>query len=129
MTGVTLMKEFSTRLLMLMMTLTLQFSFNFNRNPSVGLWSATARSTTPCTWTWTGPSNGKGNVNFDLRPLMVPDDSKDQCPKIIDGDIPCTPEIEPPYDYVWNFCQEVNKVSIPHACSSIGKTGNACIYL
>jgi Glucosidase II beta subunit-like protein len=40
----------------------------------------------------------------------------------VDGDIPCTPETEPSYAYTWNFCADVTKVSVPKACSDLGKT-------
>lgn len=46
---------------------------------------------------------------------------------IEDGDIPCTPEIEPTYDYVWNFCADVTNASVPGFCG--GKTGAAIQYL
>ena len=50
------------------------------------------------------------------------------CPKIKDGDIPCTPEIEKSYGYVWNFCSNVNAASMPAVCSDQGKTGVVLQY-
>lgn len=41
---------------------------------------------------------------------------------ITDGDIPCTPEIEPSYTYTWNFCENVAHDSVPKACGLVGKS-------
>ena len=43
--------------------------------------------------------------HFDLKPLMLSPGAPSF--SIKDGDIPCTPEEEPAYSYVWNFCGEV----------------------
>ena len=45
---------------------------------------------------------------------------------IKDGDIPCTPEIEPTYSYVWNFCSAIPTSSDPSFCN---KTGISLQYL
>jgi hypothetical protein len=76
-----------------------------------------------CTW-----SSNVGGTHFDLRPLMIDSKSNAQCPRIKDGDIPCTPEIEDSYEYVWNFCADVNRASLPPQCSAMGKTGVALQY-
>eukprot|EP01031_Cornospumella_fuschlensis_P032382 gene32382-39159_t len=65
----------------------------------------------PCVW------NSKTGATFDLRPLMVTkDDQKSYY--IRDGDIPCTPEVERTYSFVWNFCAEVTTASFPPVCNS-----------
>lgn len=46
---------------------------------------------------------------------MTSDD--DSCYNIRDGDIPCTPEIEPTYSYVWNFCADVTESAFPDVCN------------
>jgi hypothetical protein len=48
---------------------------------------------------------------------------------IVDGDIPCTPEVEPSYSYVWNFCAKVTDDSLPQVCSSIHQAAAALQYL
>lgn len=57
-----------------------------------------------------------------MNPLTVRG-SGDASYAIIDGDIPCTPEIEPSFGYLWNFCADVTKTSIPAPCSKYGKNG------
>jgi hypothetical protein len=47
-----------------------------------------------------------------LQPLTITDDTKESY-YIRDGDIPCTPEIEPTFSYVWNFCGDVSAKSFP----------------
>ncbi len=61
-------------------------------------------------------------AHFDLRPLQITKGT-DLSYSIEDGDIPCTPEEEPSYDYVWNFCDSVSDASLPSYCSKMGKTG------
>ncbi len=63
----------------------------------------------------------------DLTPLTVSDPKKYSY-LIEDGDIPCTPETEPTYDYVWNFCSDISASSYPSFCGS-EKTGSAIQYL
>lgn len=65
-------------------------------------------------------------MHADLTPLTITDQLK-QSYLIEDGDIPCTPEIEPTYDYVWNFCADVTNASYPSFCK--GKTGAAVQYV
>jgi hypothetical protein len=61
-----------------------------------------------------------------LRPLSLP--SSKSSYYIKDGDIPCTPETEPAFDYEWNFC--ANIAPVPKACAKLGKTsGVAMQYL
>jgi hypothetical protein len=43
--------------------------------------------------------------------------------EIIDGDIPCTPEVEPSFGYTWNFCGNVPTAYIPGPCQKQGKSG------
>ena len=42
---------------------------------------------------------------------------------ITDGDIPCTPEIEPNFHYTYNLCGDVSKTSIPQECVTLGRKG------
>lgn len=79
-----------------------------------------AKATT-CTYSSSG-------ATFDLRPLMVTSQT-DSSYYILDGDIPCTPETEPSYSYVFNFCAPVTQASLPGACKNIGKSGVALQYL
>lgn len=70
-----------------------------------------------------------GGAHFDLRPLTVTDPASTDY-HIIDGDIPCTPELEPSYNYNFNFCQDVTKGSLSSSpsgtvCSEMGKKGVA----
>lgn len=53
----------------------------------------------PCEW------KSLTGAHYDLKPLMLTDGAPSF--GIKDGDIPCTPEEEPSYSYVWNFCGEV----------------------
>jgi hypothetical protein len=50
---------------------------------------------------------------------------------IKDGDIPCTPQTEPTYSYVWNFCASVTAVSMPSSdvCDPITENGAVIQYL
>lgn len=67
----------------------------------------------PCQWkSLTGAS-------YDLQPLTITDQSQ-MSYFIKDGDIPCTPDIEPTYSYVWNLCAPVTEVSFPRTCALDG---------
>ena len=66
-------------------------------------------------------------ANFDLRPLKLTDQSKVPY-RIIDGDIPCTPETEPTYGYAWNFCESVPNPLLPEPCKLMGKSGVVVQY-
>lgn len=50
-------------------------------------------------------------ATYDLRALRR--GSSDPAYFIKDGDIPCTPLIEPTYSYLWNFCDKVSASSLP----------------
>mmetsp|Transcript_16669 Transcript_16669/g.15034 ORF Transcript_16669/g.15034 Transcript_16669/m.15034 type:complete len:307 (+) Transcript_16669:16-936(+) len=69
----------------------------------------------PCEW------RAETGDNFDLRPMMRED--PDSSYTIIDGDIPCTPQIEPSFYYAWNFCGEVTAPTYPKPCQLEQKTG------
>eukprot|EP01035_Chromulina_nebulosa_P017841 gene17841-23453_t len=74
----------------------------------------------PCQWkSLTGDE-------YNLQQLIIPSDGKDYF--IIDGDIPCTPETEPSYSYMWNICSVVNNASLPHVCWP-NKVGSVVQYL
>jgi len=64
----------------------------------------------PCKW-----SSLTGS-HYDLTPLTKTDAAKAYM--ISDGDIPCTPETEPTYSFMWNFCGLVSNSSMPagHIC-------------
>jgi len=74
-----------------------------------------------CVWSNSG-------ATFDLRPLTVSQQTSKSY-YILDGDIPCTPETEPSFSYVWNLCAPVTSASVPGACSNMGKSGVALQYL
>lgn len=59
----------------------------------------------PCEW------SSLAGVNFDLKSLTRA--ATEQSYYIKDGDIPCTPEEEPTFSYVWNFCSKVTSPSYP----------------
>ena len=82
---------------------------------------ATTHKDVACLW------NSHTGANFDLRPLTKT--SKEKSYLIVDGDIPCTPEIEPSYSYVWNFCARVTAASVPDVCSSIHQSAAALQFL
>lgn len=63
-----------------------------------------------CEWTTVS-----GDV-FNLQPLVVVGDNPSYFIK--DGDIPCTPAIEPTYSYVWNLCAPITSVSFPKICEA-----------
>lgn len=65
---------------------------------------------------------------FDLSPLKVT--SKDSMSyHIRDGDIPCTPEVEPTYSYIWNFCSVVTDASFPSSLCKGFQQQTAIQYL
>lgn len=78
-----------------------------------------AASDIPCQW------DSHTGSTFDLRKLTLPLNSPTAY-TIKDGDIPCTPEIEPTYSYVWNFCSAIPTSSDPSFCN---KTGISLQYL
>mmetsp|Transcript_21421 Transcript_21421/g.31021 ORF Transcript_21421/g.31021 Transcript_21421/m.31021 type:complete len:303 (+) Transcript_21421:130-1038(+) len=59
----------------------------------------------PCEW------KSLTGLHFDLKPLIRKEGQKSYYIK--DGDIPCTPEEEPTYSYLWNFCSSVTAESMP----------------
>ena len=59
----------------------------------------------PCEW------SSLAGVSFDLKALTKA--ANQQSYYIKDGDIPCTPEEEPTFSYVWNFCDKVTSISYP----------------
>jgi hypothetical protein len=68
-------------------------------------------------------------LHFDLKPLIR---SSGQASYYIkDGDIPCTPELEPTYSFVWNFCSTVTADSMPSSavCDPATKSGAVIQYL
>lgn len=67
-----------------------------------------------CTW------NSKAGSHYDLR-AMIKSPGAPEAYSITDGDIPCTPETEPSFHYVWNFCANVPSPALPDECKSIGK--------
>lgn len=85
------------------------------------LFLANSYTDVPCQW------KSKAGLSFDLQPLMVLKE-KDYSYQIEDGDIPCTPEIEPSYSYVWNFCHDVTEASFPDVCSPM-QMGAALQYI
>ena len=46
---------------------------------------------------------------------------------IKDGDIPCTPQEEPAYSYLWNFCASVTDVSMPDKAVCDPKTEKGAV--
>jgi hypothetical protein len=48
---------------------------------------------------------------------------------IKDGDIPCTPEEEPAFNYAWNFCETLPTPLVPEMCANQGKFGVVLQYL
>jgi hypothetical protein len=55
-----------------------------------------------------------------LRPLII-SNSASVAYSITDGDIECTPEIEPSFNYIWNFCGDVPSAALPTECKDVGK--------
>jgi hypothetical protein len=74
----------------------------------------------PCQW------KSRVGATYDLRALTIIDD-KAASYFIADGDIPCTPEIERTYSYVWNFCADVTSTSFPSVCDA-SRMGAALQY-
>jgi len=70
-----------------------------------------------CTW------DSKSGAKYDLRPLTL-SSTATKAYEIMDGDIPCTPETEPNFNYVWNYCANVPSNLVPQNCKDAGgKTG------
>jgi len=72
----------------------------------------------PCVFT--SPSPHCSSATFNLQPLTVSGNSFSYL--IVDGDIPCTPEHEEVYDYVWNICAPVTSSSYPDYCPKVSAT-------
>lgn len=66
-------------------------------------------------------------ATFDLKPLTRYEPASSYY--IRDGDIECTPEIEPSFDYAFNFCADVTSSSVNAACSDLEKSGPALQWL
>jgi hypothetical protein len=67
-------------------------------------------------------------LHYDLKSLTRV--SNQQPYFIKDGDIPCTPEVEPTFSYVWNFCDEVPSAWLPSlVCDPVKYHGAAIQYL
>ena len=66
-------------------------------------------------------------ASFNLQGLTVTDPRQDSY-EIHDGDIPCTPETEPTYSFMWNLCEKVTNASVPQNICH-GKRGAAMQYL
>lgn len=66
-------------------------------------------------------------AEFDLRHLTK--STKEPSYYIKDGDIPCTPEIEPTFSYVWNFCGQVTPESFPSVCDKSSQQAAALQYV
>ena len=56
--------------------------------------------------------NQSCDAHLDLQKLTVVDPSRPSY-LLEDGDIPCTPETEPKYNFVFNFCADVTAASYP----------------
>ena len=54
----------------------------------------------------------------DLQKLTVVDQNSPSY-LLEDGDIPCTPETEPKYNFVFNFCADVTAASYPVTTSTL----------
>lgn len=65
-------------------------------------------------------------ASFNLQPLTAVS-STQLSYQLTDGDIPCTPEIEPSYVYSWNFCADVTTSSLTPACSKSGITSGVVL--
>jgi hypothetical protein len=85
------------------------------------VWLAVVNGASVCTW------NSKTGAHFDLRPLIKSAGSTDSY-KITDGDIPCTPETEPSFNYAWNFCSNVPSGALPEECKAVGKNAAVLQY-
>lgn len=69
-----------------------------------------------CKWT------SLSGASYNLQPLSFANDAGHAAWLIRDGDIPCTPETEPTYSFMWNFCALVSNSSMPsnHLCKARG---------
>jgi hypothetical protein len=77
---------------------------------------ALSKSAPACTW------DSKSGAKYDLRALTLT--SGTTAYEIRDGDIPCTPETEPTFNYIWNYCANVPPNAVPQNCiDGGGKTG------
>jgi hypothetical protein len=65
--------------------------------------------------------------HFDLRKMKLSSHSESAY-RIVDGDIPCTPETEPSYGYAWNFCEPLPSNLLPEPCKNMGKNGVVLQY-
>lgn len=80
----------------------------------------------PCQWA------SLMGASYNLQPLTKPlqGSTAGSCSySIFDGDIPCTPAIEPSYNYVWNMCADVGTIDVPNACKKMAKSGVALQYV
>lgn len=75
----------------------------------------------PCVW------QSLSGASFNLQGLTVTDPHQ-VVYEIHDGDIPCTPETEPTYSFMWNLCGKVTNASVPLSVCG-GKRGAAMQYL
>ena len=66
---------------------------------------ALVSSATACQW------RSHAGATFDLSPLTVHEGALSY--HIKDGDIPCTPEHEPTYSFMWNLCARVTEATMP----------------
>jgi hypothetical protein len=82
---------------------------------------AKSKGDVPCVW------KSLTGAEFDLRSLTV--SGKQSSYYIKDGDIPCTPEIEPTYSFVWNFCGQVTEQSFPSVCDPDNQQAAALQYI
>lgn len=89
----------------------------------MGFAAAKDSKSTPCKW------DSKTGAKFDLRPLILPANTDGAPYRILDGDIPCTPEIEPSFKYAWNFCASLPPKSVPETCTAMGKNGVVLQFL
>jgi len=76
----------------------------------------------PCEW------KSLTGATYDLTDLMVLDEKLPSY-LIKDGDIPCTPEKEPTYSYVFNFCADVTAASFPSNVCLPTQMGSAIQYI
>lgn len=72
--------------------------------------AAAAAKDTQCYW------KSFAGATYDLRGMTI--GSKDKCYHIKAGDIECTPEEEPSYNYIFNLCAPTPSQCIPDACKS-----------
>jgi len=79
------------------------------------------KSDVPCQW------KSSSGFSYNLQPLTAKAPTASFYIK--DGDIPCTPEIEPSFSYAWNFCADVTPASIPPICTTLKKSGVALQWM